>query len=109
MQPAARIDRNAALEDLVSADSSSLSISTLGAATAPAQELTLPESSPAASLRKRHEALREQLEQSPLQPGLYLESIERSNILQGDAYASVDYPFATVSNAFSNPGICAKR
>jgi hypothetical protein len=66
-------------------------------------EAAIPESGPAASLRERYAALSEQLEQSPLQPGLYLESIEQSRASQGDIYALVDYPFATVSNAFTSP------
>ena len=85
----------------------SFAISTLCVTVTLARESTLSESNPAESLRMRHEALREELEQSALQPGLYLESVEHSNTLQGDAYASVDYPFATVSDAFSNPeGLC---
>lgn len=59
--------------------------------------------SPAESLRTRYGALREQLERSPLQPGLHLESSERSNTLQGDAYALVDHPFSTVRDTFADP------
>jgi len=82
-------------------------VSTLCATAGLAQELTLPESSPAESLRNRYEALREQLEQSPLQPGLHLESVQRSQTLRGDVYAVVDYPFPTVSDAFSSSaGLC---
>jgi hypothetical protein len=80
-----------------------LAVSTLCVVTAFAGEATPLEPSPAESLRLRHGVLREQLEQSPLQSGLHLESVERSNTLQGDAYAVVDYPFATVRNAFANP------
>jgi hypothetical protein len=65
-------------------------------------EVALPESGPAA-LWDRYAALSEQLEHSPLQPGLYLESVERSRAVQGDIYALVDYPFATVSDAFRSP------
>ena len=63
----------------------------------------MPESDPAASLRDRYAALSEQLEHSSIQQGLYLESVERSRASQGDIYALVDYPFATVSDAFTNP------
>jgi hypothetical protein len=78
-------------------------LSTLCIATALAGETTRPDYSPAVSLRARYDVLRDQLERSPLQPGLHLESFERSNTLQGDAYALVDHPFVTVSDAFANP------
>jgi hypothetical protein len=68
-----------------------------------AEELEMPESDPAASLRNRYVALSEQLEQSPIQQGLYLESAESSRASRGDLYAVVDYPFAMVSDAFTNP------
>lgn len=58
---------------------------------------------PATSLRERYTALTEQLEQSPLERGLYLESIESSRSLRGDVYAVVDYPFAVISEAFARP------
>lgn len=63
----------------------------------------MPESDPAASLRDRYVALSDQLEQSPIQQGLYLESTESARASRGDLYAVVDYPFATVSDAFTNP------
>ena len=81
----------------------SFAVSTLCIVSTLAGESTQSDPSPAESLLKRHGVLREQLEQSPLQPGLHLESVERSNTLQGDAYALVDYPFATVRDAFANP------
>ena len=62
-----------------------------------------PESDPAASLRDRYAALSGQLEQSSIQQGLYLESAESSRASQGDVYAVVDYPFATVREAFTSP------
>lgn len=58
---------------------------------------------PATSLRDRYTALTEQLEQSPLEQGLYLESVESSRTLRGDVYAVVDYPFAVISEAFTGP------
>jgi hypothetical protein len=67
-----------------------------------AQE-TLSESDPAAALRDRYAALNEQLEQSPIQRGLYLESAETSRASRGDIYAVVDYPFATISDTFTRP------
>jgi len=78
--------------------------SALYATGALAEELEMPESDPAASLRDRYVALSEQLEQSPIQQGLYLESAESSRASRGDLYAVVDYPFATVSDAFTSPG-----
>jgi hypothetical protein len=67
-----------------------------------AQE-TMSESDPAASLRDRYAALSEQLEQSPIQRGLYLESAETSRASQGDIYAVVDYPFGAISDTFTRP------
>lgn len=81
----------------------SFAISTLCTMAALAQQATLPEQDPAVSLRTHYEELRVQLDNSSLQPGLYLESIERSRMLQGDIYALVDYPYGTVSTAFLNP------
>jgi hypothetical protein len=66
-------------------------------------EVAMPESDPAASLRDRYAALSEQLEQSSLQQGLYLESVESSRALRGDIYAVVDYPFATIRDTFTSP------
>jgi hypothetical protein len=68
-----------------------------------AQNPPLPESDPAASLLQRYVELTEQLAQSPIQEGLYLESAESSRASRGDLYAVVDYPFAMVSDAFTNP------
>ena len=68
-----------------------------------AEEPATPESDPAATLRGRYEALSKQLEQSPILPGLYLESSESAHSSRGDLYAVVDYPFAMVSEAFTNP------
>jgi hypothetical protein len=68
-----------------------------------AEEPALSESGRAASLRAQYVALSEQLAQSPIQQGLYLESAESSRASRGDLYAVVEYPFATVSGAFTNP------
>jgi hypothetical protein len=75
----------------------------LCAMAARAAEPTLTESDPAAALRARYVALSEPLAQSPIQQGLYLESAESSRASRGDLYAVVEYPFATVSDAFTNP------
>jgi len=58
---------------------------------------------PAAALRERYEALTLALEQSPIQPGLRVESVESSSAPRGDAYAVIHYPFATVAAAFTQP------
>ncbi len=63
----------------------------------------LPEAGPAVALQERYAALREQLRNSPLQEGLYLESTESPGTLRGDVYAVVDHPFATISNTFTRP------
>jgi hypothetical protein len=57
----------------------------------------------ATALRDRHTTMSEQLEQSPLGQGLYLESVESSRTLQGDVYAVVNYPFAAISEVFASP------
>jgi len=58
---------------------------------------------PAAALRTRYAALSQQLENSPIQRGLYLESTDSPRAPRGDAYAVIDYPFATVAAAFATP------
>src|SRR5688572_4547113 len=58
---------------------------------------------PAAALRARYVALSQQLENSTIQRGLYLESTDNSRAPRGDAYAVIDYPFATVAAAFAKP------
>ena len=58
---------------------------------------------PAAALRARYVALSQQLENSTIQRGLYLESTDSSRAPRGDAYAVIDYPFATVAAAFAKP------
>ena len=58
---------------------------------------------PAAALRARHAALVQQLENSPIQRGLYVESNESASAPRGDAYAVIQFPFATVAAAFAKP------
>lgn len=58
---------------------------------------------PAAALRARYVALSQQLEHSPIQHGLYVESNDSARAPRGDAYAVIDYPFATVAVAFAQP------
>jgi len=70
------------------------------AASAPGVE---PETDPASALLARHAALSEQLEHSPFPQHLHVESMEGPGASQGEVYAVVDYPIATVSDAFSSP------
>ena len=58
---------------------------------------------PAAELRNRYAELSEQLEQSPIQPGLYLESAETSRSSRGDIYAVAGFGFTTISDTFTHP------
>ena len=62
-----------------------------------------PATDPASALCARYAALREQLDHSPFPQHLHVESMEGPGASQGDVYAVVDYPIATVSDAFSNP------
>jgi hypothetical protein len=62
-----------------------------------------PAADPASALRDRYAALREQLDNSPFPQHLHVESKEGHRASQGDVYAVVDYPIATVSDAFSSP------
>lgn len=62
-----------------------------------------PGTDPAAALQARYAALSEQLEHSPFPQHLHVESMEGPGASQGDVYAVVDYPIATVSDAFSSP------
>jgi hypothetical protein len=62
-----------------------------------------PDADPASALQARHAALSEQLENSPFPQHLHVESMEGPDASQGDVYAVVDYPIATVSDAFSSP------
>jgi len=60
-------------------------------------------SDPAAALRARYTALSGQLENSAIQRGLHVESNESASTPRGDAYAVIQFPFATVAAAFANP------
>jgi len=62
-----------------------------------------PDTDPASDLQARYAALSEQLEHSPFPQHLHVESMEGPGASQGDVYAVVDYPIATVSDAFSSP------
>ena len=58
---------------------------------------------PAADLRARYVALSQQLESSAIQRGLHVESNESATTPRGDAYAVIQFPFATVAAAFAKP------
>ena len=62
-----------------------------------------PQADPASALRARHAALSAQLEHSPFPQQLHVESIDDPGASQGEVYAVVDYPVATVIDAFSSP------
>ncbi|HYW57292.1 MAG TPA: hypothetical protein VE934_10040 [Polaromonas sp.] len=56
-----------------------------------------------AALQARYTALAPQLARNEFQRPLVIESTESSNAVSGNAYAVINYPFATVSDAFKNP------
>jgi hypothetical protein len=57
----------------------------------------------AQSLRDKYQSLTQQLAHNPFQRPLYLESVESSTLLEGDIYAVMNYPFATVEGALDDP------
>jgi hypothetical protein len=58
---------------------------------------------PATALRARFVELGPQLEASAIQRGVYVESLDNPRAPRGDAYAVIEYPFATVAAAFTQP------
>jgi hypothetical protein len=75
-----------------------IALSSLGLAFAAA-----PESSTGALLLAKYASLADRLRQNQYQRPLYLDSSESDNDIQGDIYAVVDYPFATVSAGLNDP------
>jgi hypothetical protein len=73
------------------------------AAPAAFAQSTVPE--PAAALRARYAELRVQLESSPIQQGVHVESVDNTRTPSGDAYAVVEYPFAMAEGAFTTPAV----
>jgi len=61
------------------------------------------DANPAISLRARYAQLGPQLRDNPFRRPLYLDSAESPDQLKGDIYALVDYPFAAVRQALSEP------
>ena len=62
-----------------------------------------PETDPAGVLQARYASLQQQLEHSPFGRDLHIESLEGAGALRGDVYAIVDYPFATIRDALTQP------
>jgi len=62
-----------------------------------------PSGDPAVALRARYAAMPPRVEQSSFPQHLRVESVEGPRSSQGDVYAVVDYPIATVSAALSSP------
>jgi hypothetical protein len=69
-----------------------LALSSLGVVSAAA-----PESSTSALLLAKYTSLSDRLQKNPYQRPLYLDSTESGTDIEGDIYAVVDYPFATVN------------
>lgn len=67
------------------------------------QGATTAETGAADALRERYAALRPQLEQSPFQRPLYLESAAGPDSAQGDVFALVDHPLASITGSLTNP------
>jgi len=57
----------------------------------------------AIALLERHQALASQLSSNVYERPLYLESIETSSMVTGNAYAVLNFPFSTVSSTFKSP------
>ncbi|MFI5446020.1 hypothetical protein [Polaromonas sp. UC242_47] len=57
----------------------------------------------APALQARYTNLATQLARSPFQRPLVIDSSESTNAISGNAYAVINYPFATVNAAFKNP------
>ena len=57
----------------------------------------------ATALKDKYTTLTPQLSSNVFHRPLHLDSQETQNSLQGDIYAIVDYPFATVNSAFNDP------
>lgn len=65
---------------------------------------SVPEMQSAATLQTQYAALGERLSHNPFRQALILDSSDSSGHLQGDLYALVGYPFATVTASLSGPG-----
>ena len=56
-----------------------------------------------ATLQAKYGALHEQLSSNSFHRALHIDSSEDGDTFQGDVYAVLDYPFATVTQALKNP------
>jgi hypothetical protein len=56
-----------------------------------------------AALQAKYTALHEQLRSNSFHRALHIDSSQNGDTLQGDVYAVLDYPFATVTEALKNP------
>jgi len=68
-----------------------------------AEKTNVSEKTSAAALRTKYSELSEQLANNQFKRPLYMESTESSSTLEGDIYAKLDYPFATVNAALNDP------
>ena len=68
-----------------------------------AEKTNASEKTSAAALRTKYSELSEQLANNQFKRPLYMESTESSSTLEGDIYAKLDYPFATVNAALNDP------
>jgi len=57
----------------------------------------------AETLRARHSALQDQLDNNPFRQPLHLDSVEAPDGVKGNIHALVNYPFATVRTALNSP------
>lgn len=57
----------------------------------------------AEALRNKYTELAEKLKNNQFKRPIYLQSTESSSTLEGDIYAKLDYPFATVNAALNDP------
>ena len=57
----------------------------------------------AGDLRARYDGLREQLRSNHYGRALHIDSSENQDVLQGDVYAVLEHPFATVGQALKHP------
>jgi len=80
-----------------------LVIVSLGIGAGAAKGATPPDRDAAAALGSRYAALADRLEHSAFQQRLLLESAETPHGLQGDIWAVVDYPLATITATVTSP------
>lgn len=67
------------------------------------QDAVAAETGSAEALRERYAALRPQLERSPFERPLHLESAALSGSVRGDIFALMDRPLVTITGSLTNP------